>query len=121
MSYLDNALHHQPVKLFDSKHANRAVDFFVSRAKFLVGIVEKVVDLARTFFKLIVLDTIPAIINLAPGRANTREDVKQILDDIKDLPVGVTGLIFGCTLANKLNDKINAPVVVVPPAAVGGN
>lgn len=117
MSYLQNALTHKPSDHFKSEAANNAVNFFTSRAKFFVAIVDKVVNLVASFFKLILVDSLPAIVNYANGRVNAKATGLDILNDFRDIPIGITGLIFGQAAADKVNARFYGEVKKVELAA----
>jgi hypothetical protein len=99
MSYLDNALI-APTNHFRSAVGNEVANFFTTRAKFLVAIAEKVVNLVASLFKLILVDSIPAIVNYTDGRVKAKATGWDILNSLRDIPVGITGLIFGIAAAN---------------------
>jgi uncharacterized membrane protein len=111
MSYLDNALNYPDVTNYSPQFVNDVAGFFGSRVNFLFGIIEKVVDFVSSFFKLVVLDTIPAILDVGSGRQNAVRDLQNMFRDFfKDIPVGIVGLILGSNIASKLNDEIHAKV-----------
>ncbi len=116
MSYLEQALHHEPVKVFNSKRANEGLEFFASRGRFLLATSQKIVDIVSTFFKMVFIDTFAAVFDYASGRQDFKDGAKEIVTDLKALPIAFAGIVIGQNLSNRLWNHFH-PAVRIPAVA----